>query len=100
MTLHYASNRVQGYQYRITVPASGGNVVNILEVIVVRLTIAGRSYQNVLPPAPYQTTSFVWDGYDYLGRVVTDPVTAEAHIGFVYEGIPVGPNRGFGPAFG
>jgi len=87
MALHYSSNRVEGYQYKITVPVSGDTVPGLVERIIVRVEIAGRTLRQELPDFPNQNTYFIWDGLDYLGRRVKDPVTAEVFIEYIYPAI-------------
>ncbi len=87
MTLHYASDRVEGYQYKITVPVSGDTVPALVERIIVRVEIAGRTLRQELPALPNQNAYFIWDGLDYLGRRVKDPVTAEVFIEYIYPAI-------------
>ncbi|MFH2011587.1 MAG: RHS repeat-associated core domain-containing protein [Pseudomonadota bacterium] len=87
MTLHYASNRVRGYQYHISVPASGEDVPASLERIVVRVEVAGQTLEQELPPQPYQSADFIWDGRDHLGNYVSGSITAHIRIGFVYQGV-------------
>lgn len=86
LTLHYASNRVAGYQTVITVPASGPTVPVGLKGIVVQVQVqvAGRVLEQTLGPLPGQVAEFVWDGLDGLGREVTAPVPAHIRIGFTY----------------
>ena len=87
LTLHYTSNRVKGYQHRLTVPASGDTVPASLKRIIVRLNVAGRSFEQILSPLPNQKAEFIWDGLDIWGRLVSDPATAEVNIGFVYDAV-------------
>ncbi|MDY6906537.1 MAG: RHS repeat-associated core domain-containing protein [Thermodesulfobacteriota bacterium] len=87
LMLHYAADRVRGFDAVITVPASGQSVPSSLERIIVKLEIAGRTFtQEITPPADLanQTVEFVWDGQDALGRRVTTPITAHASVGYVY----------------
>ncbi len=101
LTLHYASNRVPAYKTVITVPASGDTVPSSLQKIVVRLDIAGRTFEQTLPTLANQTAEFRWDGLDYFGHRV-DSTTAHITTEFVYKAFYVG----FGatgeraPAFG
>ncbi|HSO19769.1 MAG TPA: sugar-binding protein, partial [Desulfosarcina sp.] len=99
-TLHYSSSRVQGYKPGVfSIPVSGKVVPASLENIIVKLTVAGRQFEMVLPPQPEQTAQFEWDGLDHLGRVVDYPVKAYSRIGYVYSGVYARPAR-VGPAFG
>ncbi|WP_417917092.1 carboxypeptidase regulatory-like domain-containing protein [Candidatus Electronema sp. JC] len=86
MTLHYASNRVDGYKQVITVPASGDTVPDSLKSIIVEVKLAGRTLTKTLEPLPNQQAQFVWDGLDYLGREA-GAVEADVAIGFVYDAV-------------
>ncbi|MCI5190579.1 MAG: hypothetical protein D3905_12505, partial [Candidatus Electrothrix sp. AS4_5] len=86
MTLHYASNRVDGYKQVITVPASGDTVPESLKSIIVEVELAGRTLTQTLEPLPKQQAQFVWDGLDYLGREV-GTVDADVSVGFVYDAV-------------
>jgi YD repeat-containing protein len=91
ITLHYASNRVQGYKTVIDVPASGNTVPASLKRIVVRVSMAGRTFKQILEPLPNQKATFVWDGLDYLGRPVSGSTTAHVKVGFVYDAVYLSP---------
>ncbi len=86
MTLHYASNRVDGYKQVITVPASGDTVPDSLKSIIVKVELAGRTLTQTLDPLPNQQAQFVWDGLDYLGREA-GAVEADVAVGFVYDAV-------------
>ena len=114
LTLHYASDRVTGYNPgNLVIPASGDTVPEILERIVVKAEIAGREYTVDLPPEPNQVAIIEWDGLDFLERSpirlpVVNPgfrkpaagtIVAHVKIGYVYKGVyrmPVGNGRSFG----
>lgn len=85
--LHYTSSRVKGYIHKITVPASGETIPESLKQILVKAQVAGRSFIQVLPPLANQKTEFIWDGLDYLGRVLNGGATAHISVGFVYDGV-------------
>ncbi len=92
MTLHYASNRAEGYRSVITVPASGNEVPESVKRIIVRAEVAGQVLEEELTrddgqELTNQKAEFVWDGKDFLGRSVTDTVTAHVSIGFVYDSV-------------
>jgi RHS repeat-associated protein len=103
MTLHYASNRVKGYHYGITVPASGATVPASLDKIIVRVNIAGRTVEQALDPRPNQTAELVWDGLDHLGRPVAGSIPAHISVGFRYQAVYYlavgGSGGGSAPAF-
>ena len=86
MTLHYAGNRVQGYKAYISVPAGGKTVPASLKRIIVKVSIAGRTLEQVLNPLPDQVAEITWDGKDHLGNRVTS-ATAYIGIGFVYDAL-------------
>ena len=87
MTLHYASNSVEGYLHRITVPASGETVPASLKKIIARVEVAGRTFEEILDPLPNQVAEFVWDGLDQLGRQTIGTITAHVSVGFVYDAV-------------
>ncbi|MDY6792122.1 MAG: Ig-like domain-containing protein [Thermodesulfobacteriota bacterium] len=86
MTLHYASDRVEGYKTHISVPTSGSSVPASLKQIVVKAEIAGRTMIQHLDPLPDQIAFFEWDGLDYLERPIGSAL-AKIHIGFVYDAL-------------
>ncbi len=98
MSLHYASNRVSGYRHLISVPASGPSVPPSLKQILVKMEIAGRSFEAALDPLPNQKAEFWWDGRDNLGRQVSGSITAKINIGFVYPAVYLSPGN-FSRAF-
>jgi RHS repeat-associated protein len=87
LTLHYASNRVPGYLHGIAIPASAATVPEGLQRIIVRMNLAGRTFEEILPPLPDQSAYFVWDGKDYRGTSVLASETANILIGFVYKAV-------------
>jgi hypothetical protein len=87
ITLHYASNRVKGFQSKITIPASGPTVPASLKGINVKVEVAGRTIEQILSALPNQKQEFVWDAMDSLGRQVDGPVNARVSIGFVYDAV-------------
>lgn len=93
ITLHYASDRVSGYQQVITVPASGDTVPVSLKRIIARVEVAGRSFEQILDPLPDQMAEFIWDGRDHLGRPVRAPITAQVSVGFEYDAIYLAPGE-------
>lgn len=87
MTLHYASNRVKGFQPKITIPASGPTVPASLKGIIVKVEVAGRIFEQNLSPLPNQKAEFIWDGLDSLGRPAIGSPTAYVSVGFVYDAV-------------
>jgi RHS repeat-associated protein len=99
ITLHYASNRVEEYQTKITVPASGDTVPDSLKKIVVTLNVAGRNFKQTLDPLPNQNAEFIWDGLDRIGRQINGPTTAYVRVGFVYNLVYYSSNADFKKSF-
>jgi len=98
MTLYYASNRVKGYHYRITVPASGETVPASLKHIVARVDVSGRIFEQILAAEPNQNAEFVWDGLDHLGRL-TVTIPAHVSVGFVYDAVYYSGREAYDQAF-
>ncbi|MBW1818596.1 MAG: hypothetical protein JRJ60_15750, partial [Deltaproteobacteria bacterium] len=86
VTFHYSSNRVKGYKTVFSVPASGATVPTSLKNIIIKMDVAGRSFQQTLNSQVNQITEFIWNGLDYLGRPLPS-ATAYISIGFVYDGV-------------
>jgi RHS repeat-associated protein len=84
MALHYTSNRVEGYNYVISIPVIGSVVPVSLKRIIVKVEVAGRTLTQILDPQPDQIVEFNWDGLDYLGRHVSF-LQGQVSIGFVYN---------------
>lgn len=99
LTLHYASNRVEGYRTIISVPVSGVTIPASLKGIVVTVNVGGRTFAQTLPPQPNLKSEFVWDDLDVLGRPLKDSVTAQIKIGFVYEAVYSSASETFTQAF-
>ncbi|MDY6950912.1 MAG: RHS repeat-associated core domain-containing protein [Thermodesulfobacteriota bacterium] len=99
ITLHYSSHRVDGYTYRITVPASSDSVPDSLKRIMVKVEVAGRTFEQTLDPLPTQLAEFTWDGLDYLGRERRGLVKAQVNIGFVYDAFYYSSNDDTSQAF-
>ncbi len=84
MTLHYSSKRAEGYKNVISVPTSGETVPASLKRIIVKVNVAGRTFEQTLDPLPNQMVEFIWDGLDYLGRTFSS-TKVYVSIGFVYD---------------
>jgi RHS repeat-associated protein len=87
ITLHYTSSRVKGSYQTISVPASGTTVPSSLKRIIVKLDVAGQTFEQLLNPSPNQIAEFVWDKQDHLGKAIDGPLTAHISIGFVYDAV-------------
>ena len=98
MTMHYSSNRVPGYVNGISIPASGDFVPGSLKKIIVRVQVAGRTFEKTFDSLPNQKADFDWDGLDFLGREVANP-TAYVSIGFAYDTVMYSASDAFEQAF-
>ncbi len=87
LKLYYTSNRVEGFQTRITVPASGPSIPQSLKRIDIRLSIAGNTQKKAFEPIPNLVAKFYWDGTDYLGQQLSTPIAAHVNVGYVYDSI-------------
>jgi RHS repeat-associated protein len=91
ITLHYASNGVDGYRAVITVPASGETVPDTLKRIAVRVKLAGRVFEQTFEGPPNslinRKAEFQWDGLDHLGKEVEGSITARVDVGFFYQAV-------------
>ncbi len=93
LTLHYASNRVEGYITGITVPVSGDTVPAALNRVIAKVEIAGRTLEQTLDPLPNQKVEFIWEGMDCSGRPVLSPIVAHVAVGFVYDAVYLAPGN-------
>jgi len=84
MVLHYSSEWVDGFAQPVRIPLSGETVPGSLKEIRARYGIAGLAFETSRPPQPRLIETFLWDGRDYLGQVVTKKVNAWADITYVY----------------
>jgi len=99
MTLHYASNRAEGYKFPITIPASGDTVPTSLKKIIVKVEILGRTFEQILDPLPNQKVEFSWDGLDYLGNIANNKTIARKSLGFIYNAVYYSANEDYIKAF-
>jgi RHS repeat-associated protein len=78
-SLNYSSDRTPGRQaaYTRTIPVSGKHVAADLERIEIEIDIAGQHFIKTFPPEPNQTYTFIWDGKDIAGCLLSgkQPVT-------------------------
>ncbi|MCD4779583.1 MAG: hypothetical protein K8S27_03405 [Candidatus Omnitrophica bacterium] len=89
ITLHYASNLVDGYRTNvISVPASGTFIQGqtLPDEILVDVEVAGNVYSQTLPGAADQIANVVWDGTDAFGNDVAS-ATANIEVSFIYNGV-------------
>ena len=87
--LHYRSDRVPGRTSANTlkIPLSGATVPNDLKDIVLKIELAGRTFEQHFPAQPNQTHTFTWDRKDAYGRPVAGRRAAEIRVGYTYQAL-------------
>jgi hypothetical protein len=98
VTLHYASNRAEGYKTSMSVHASGETIPSSLKSIIVNIKVAGRTFEQTLSPLPNQNVEYIWDGLDHLGKPVNGSIIAHISVGFLYDAVYYAATN-FGQAF-
>jgi RHS repeat-associated protein len=88
-SLHYHSGRVAGRRIArmLRVRLSGSRVPASLKRIDLKVTIAGRKFEQSFPPAPGLFSTFEWDGVDAYGRALQGKHLATATVSYVYDAI-------------
>jgi len=84
--LNYRSDRVRGRKtiQTIKIQLSGSSVPASLTGIILKIRVAGRSYEYHYPAAPNQAHEFTWDGLDIYGRRVYGTQKTLISIGYKY----------------
>ena len=99
--LHYRSNRVPGRTSAntLTIPLSGATVPSNLKDIVLKIDLAGRTFERRFPAQPDKSQTFTWDGKDAYGRTVKGIQTAKIRVGYTYPAVYYQPAQ-FAQSFG
>lgn len=86
--LDYDSSRALGNvgDRSVTFPVSGDSVPDSLKRIELSIHVAGREFDETLPPAPNQSYTFDWDGRDDAGRRIMGDTEGVIELGYVYDG--------------
>ncbi|WP_290498756.1 DUF1566 domain-containing protein [Alcanivorax sp.] len=84
-SLHYHSQRTDGYEHVIRIKASGDEVSGSLEGIIVQLDIGGHQFEQRLPAEHNQEAEFVWDGYNIDGTRSSGDISGRVRIGYEYR---------------
>ena len=84
--LSYNSRRTAGRTAgnTVTFRVTGDTVPANLRRILVEVRVAGRKFEDELPPEPNQTYTFTWDGRDAFGRELVGTTPLDFGTGFVY----------------
>ncbi|WP_377474157.1 MAG: RHS repeat-associated core domain-containing protein [Microcoleus anatoxicus] len=85
-SLNYSSDRTSGRQaaYTRTIPVSGSHVAADLERIELEIKVAGQEFKQVFPPQPNQIYTFVWDGKDADGKLLSGKQPVTIRTTFIY----------------
>ena len=68
----------------LSLMVSGKTLPPGLQNIHVEVTVAGRTFYEVLPPVAEQKYTFNWDGMDAYGRKVRGTQPARVRVGYDY----------------
>jgi YD repeat-containing protein len=98
--LNYRSDRSRGRKdlFRVRIPLGSEPLPTDLLRIDLTVSIAGRTLNRSFTPEPDQEFTFEWDGTDAYGRAVQGSALAQVTVGYVYDGVYVGP-QDVDPAF-
>jgi len=85
-SLNYSSDRTPGRQaaYTRTIPVSGAHVAAELERIEIEIDIAGQHFIKTFPPEPNQNYTFIWDGKDIAGRLLSGKQPVRICTTYIY----------------
>jgi RHS repeat-associated protein len=85
LTLHYSSQRTEGYKHKARIKVSGAEIPSTLEKMIVKLEVAGRVFQRELAPATNTEVEFIWDGTRVDGVRPAGMVSGRVSIGYEYK---------------
>ena len=92
LSLHYASNRSEGYNVAFEIEASPSTVPSNLQQIHLKFTIAGQAMTQVLEARPSQRTTVVWNGRNFRGQTVgMSRASANIRVGYSYRSVYYNP---------
>ena len=91
--LAYESDRVPGFKeaYTIRIPLTGGGISPNLERVDLRVSVAGREFDQSFPASANLKYVFTWDGKDAFGRVLEGAQLAHVQIGYAYKAVYLEP---------
>ena len=84
LTLHYNSQRTEGYKHNINVRVSGDTVPATLVEMVVKVEIAGVTLEQKFLPQTNLEADFIWDGYNAAGKIERGEVNGVIKIGYAF----------------
>ena len=83
-TLHYSSQRTEGYKHSINVRVSGDQIPVTLQEMVVKVEIAGVILEQKFLPQTNQEANFIWDGYNAVGEIERGEVNGVVKVGYAF----------------
>ena len=88
-TLNYRSDRALGRTAArsIKVPLSGATLPASVKAIELEVSVAGQQSVQTFAATTNQTTTFLWDGKDALGRDLQGKQEATVRVGYIYDGV-------------
>jgi len=107
LTLHYSSQRTDGYKHKFNVKVSGDTIPDSMLSMLVKLEIGGHVFEETFDPLSNQEAEFIWDGKDLSGKRIKGVARGLISIGYRYQinyssagfvAIPIDPER-FKPAW-
>ncbi|MFT7880365.1 MAG: RHS repeat-associated core domain-containing protein [Sulfurimonas sp.] len=99
ITLHYASNRVDGYKYSINTSVDTSTIPASVTGIKVTLSIAGRTFIKYPSIADLNDITFEWDGKDLLGKQAKGQINASVTVSYSYNVVYLNGSRSFAQAW-
>ena len=84
ITLHYSSKRVDGYKHNIETSIDTTNAPSSVTGALVKMEVAGRSFQQNLTLNQLADITFPWNGKDVLGNLVVGTIKATITVEYTY----------------
>ncbi len=85
-TLHYSSDDVPANRKDIYIPLTGDSLPTGLLGVDLSISIGGKVYNYEFEPSENLNYRFSWDGKDFLGHEVYNPVLATIMVSYLYQG--------------
>ncbi len=85
LTLHYSSQRTQGYKHKFNVKVSEGTISPDLLEMIARLEIGGQVFEETFLPETNKEAEFIWDGNDPTGNRLNGAISGRLRIGYKYD---------------
>jgi len=85
LTLHYSSQRTDGYKHKFNVKVSGDTIPDSMVSMLVKLEIGGHVFEETFIPLYNQEAEFIWDGKDLSGKRIKGVAHGLISIGYRYR---------------